>query len=460
MERKKGPLEYFEEILDIPRASGKEDKIAGYLVHFAQAHNLDYEVDEYSNVIIRKKGTLPYKCEPIILQAHTDMVCTSIEPYDFDNKGIEWYIEDGFYKAKSSTLGADNGIGVALILSILHNQALIHPPIEAIFTAQEETTMIGAKFLDYSKLKGKRLISLDGTEEDKIEVSSAGIASITISTPIEEEKSELLTYQISVSGLLGGHSGTDINKNRGNALKIIANILKNIDDIEIVSINGGSKENVILSDSKCIFKTKRDISGDITFFKDFYKVQYKNIKIDFRRMKQREFSISNEKSKNILSFINSIEDGVLKKNELDFPLTSSNLGVVETDKEQIVIKLSIRSSIVGFEDYYVSKTERISKKYKLKYILEDKKPFFTFKENSPLRQLLMDKYEQLFSKKITLEDVHAGLEGGIFAKEIKDLDMCVIAANLYDIHSINERVEIESVKRVFEWLKITLENME
>lgn len=460
MGRKKGPLEYFEEILDIPRPSGKEDKIAGYLVHFAGIHNLDYEVDQYSNVIIRKKGTLPYKCEPIILQAHTDMVCASNESYDFDNKGIDWYIEDGFYKAKYSTLGADNGIGVALILSILHDSALVHPPIEAVFTAQEETTMIGAKFLNYSKLKGKRLISLDGTEENKIEVSSAGMASITISVPIIEERNELLTYQITVSGLLGGHSGTDINKNRGNAIKIIANILKNIDDIEIVSISGGSKENVIPSTSKCIFKTKRDISSDITFFKDFYQVQYKDIKIDFRRMKQRDSSIINETSKNVLSFINNIEDGVLKKNELDFPLTSSNLGVIETTKEQIIINLSIRSSIVGFEDYYVSKTERVAKKNKLKYILEDKKPFFTFKEDSPLRQLLIDKYEQLFNKKITLEDVHAGLEGGIFAKEIKDLDMCVIAANLYDIHSVNEKVEIESVKRVFEWLKKVLENME
>lgn len=460
MGKKKGPLEYFEEILEIPRASGKEDKIAGYLVYFAQQHHLEYETDEYSNVIIRKKGTLPYKCNPIILHAHIDMVCTSNEAYDFDNNGIKWYIEDGFYKAKSTTLGADNGVGIALILALLHDQSLAHPPIEAIFTSQEETTMNGAKFLDYRKLEGKRLISLDGTEENKIEVSSAGLASIIIDSEVEEIESNLLTYQISISGLLGGHSGGDINKNRGNAIKILANIIKDIEDIEIVSINGGSKENVIPSSAKCIFKTKIDLSGDIIFFKGFYEMIYPSIKIDFRRMKQRNLAINNEKSRNIINFLNKIEDGVLKKNEIGFPLTSSNLGVIETSKEKVTINLSIRSSIVGFEDYYVNKTERIAKKNKLKYILVDKKPFFTFREESPLRKILIDKYEQLFNEKITLEDVHAGLEGGIFANEIKDIDMCVIGANLYDIHSVNEKVEIESIKKVFEWLKIVLENLE
>jgi aminoacyl-histidine dipeptidase len=460
MARKKGPLEYFEEILAVPRESGKEDKIAGYLVTFAQTHHLDYDVDSYSNVIIRKKGSLPYKCEPIILQSHIDMVCISDEAYDFDRKGIEWYKEAGFYKANGTTLGADNGVGMAIILAILHDSSLVHPPIEALFTAQEETTMDGAKFFNYKNIKGKRLISLDGTEENKIEVSSAGMASIKVSTDIEEIKNDLLTYQISISGLLGGHSGTDINKKRGNAIKILANIIKGVDDIEIVQINGGSKENVIPSTAKCIFKTKCDISSDIEFFKDFYQVQYETIKIDFRRMKLRDFAINNEKSRRILDFLNNIEDGVLKENELKFPLTSSNLGVIETTKDKIMITLSIRSSIVGFEDYYVNKAEKIAKKAKLKYFLEDKKPFFIFKENSPLRKLLMKKYKELYHENITLEDVHAGLEGGMFANEIKDIDMCVIGANLYGIHSVNEKVEIESIKRVFEWLKVALEDME
>lgn len=460
MTKKNSASYYFEQILQIPRPSGKEDKIAGFLVHFAQLHNLEYEVDDHSNVIIKKAGTLPYKCAPIILQAHTDMVCTSEEPYDFENVGIEWYLEDGFYKAKRSSLGADDGAGVAIILAILSDASLVHPPIEAVFTVQEETTMAGAKNLNYKKLKGKRLISLDGTEEDKIEVSCAGMASIKVSVPYELVPSAKSSYQLTISGLLGGHSGVDIDLNRGNAIKILANILKDIEDIEIVSIEAGSKENVIPSSAKCIFNTNYDFNNEFQFFKAFYQNEYETIKFDFRKMKPREVAIDNSISRNIIGFLNKIEDGVLKRNDVNFPLTSSNLGVITQDAEKVLIELSIRSSIVGFEDFYVSRAERIARKYRLKYFLEDKKPFFTFREDSPLRQLLVDTYQSMFSKSITLEDVHAGLEGGIFAQEIKNLDICVVGANLYDIHSVNEKVEKESMERVLAWLKEVLQNME
>ncbi len=451
---------YFEEILNIPRPSGHEDQIAGYLVHFAQMHHLEYEVDEYSNVIIKKEGTHPYKSDPIILQAHTDMVCTSIiASYDFLKKGIPWTIKDGYYETKGTSLGGDNGAGMAVILAILADTSLEHPPIEAVFTTQEETTMNGAKNLNYKHIKGKRLISLDGTEENKIEVSCAGMASMHITLPYQTVTSTKNSYQLSISGLLGGHSGVDINKNRGNAIKMLANMLKDIEDIEIVSIDGGSKENVIPSDIKCIFNTNYDLSGEYQFFKNFYQTEYENMKMDFRRIKQREIAIRNVDSRHLMQFLYEIEDGVLITNDVNFPLTSSNLGVVRTLEKEIEIALSIRSSIVGYEDFYVSRAERVARKYRLKFVLEDKKPFFTFREESPLRQLLVDTYEKLFNKNITLEDVHAGLEGGIFAGNIKNLDICVIGVNLFDIHSIHEKAEKESLERVFTWLKETLKNM-
>lgn len=457
---KKGPLNYFEEVMAIPRPSGKEEKIAGYLVTFAQKHHLDYYVDQYSNVIIRKKGTLPYKCEPVILQAHIDMVCDSDVSFDFDNEGIKWYKEEGFYKAFKTTLGADNGVGVAIILSILHDSSLVHPPIEALFTSSEETTMEGAKFLDYTQLCGKRLISLDGTAENKIDVSSAGMASITVKKEFELIDSNIPTYQLSISGLLGGHSGADISYKRGNAIKILADILKEVTDIEIVNINGGSKINVIPSKAKCTFKTKKDISQEIMFYTNLYKDMYPSIKIDFKRVKDKNQVISNDVSLDIVKFLDKIENGVLKKNEVKFPLTSSNLGVVELNKKEITIKLSIRSSIVGYEDYYVNRAQSLARRTKFTFYLEDKAPFFTYREESPIRDLLVKTYQELYDKKIELEDVHAGLEGGIFANEIKDLDLCVIGANLYNIHSTMESVEIESIKRVQAWLIKTLENME
>ena len=245
MTKKNSASYYFEQILQIPRPSGKEDKIAGFLVHFAQLHNLEYEVDDYSNVIIKKKGTLPYKCAPIILQAHTDMVCTSEEPYDFENVGIEWYLEDGFYKAKRSSLGADDGAGVAIILAILSDASLVHPPIEAVFTVQEETTMAGAKNLNYKKLKGKRLISLDGTEEDKIEVSCAGMASIKVSAPYELVPSTKASYQLTISGLLGGHMTNSSFRCSANMVSCLC-----FSNVCFTAFNLRSKGNI--SADKCI----------------------------------------------------------------------------------------------------------------------------------------------------------------------------------------------------------------
>ncbi len=459
MKRKQAST-FFEEILNVPRPSGAEDQIAGYLVHFAQMHNLSYEVDDYSNVIIKKEGTHPYISEPVILQAHTDMVCTSEESYDFFKKGIPWTLKNGYYETNGKTsLGGDNGAGMAVILAILADPSLEHPPIEAVFTTQEETTMNGAKNLNYKHLKGKRLISLDGTEEEKIEVSCAGMASMTIRLPYQTVSSDKNTYQLSLSGLLGGHSGVDIDKNRGNAIKIMANMLKDLEDIEIVSIEGGSKENVIPSDGKCIFKTNYDFSGEYQFFKKMYQSEYETIHMDFRRVKSRQTALRNKESRNLIQFLYEIEDGVLRRNDVGFPITSSNLGVLHSDEKEIKIELSIRSSIVGYEDFYVSRVERVSKKYHLKFVLEDKKPFFTFQEESPLRQLLVDTYHQLFHKKITLEDVHAGLEGGIFANNIKPLDICVIGVNLFHIHSIYEQAEKASLERVFTWLTETLKKM-
>jgi len=450
-------VNFFEDILDIPRPSGKEELIAGYLVYFAQKNGYEYYVDEYSNVIIKKPGT--FKTTPIILQAHTDMVCVGDNKHDFNNEPVKWYVEDGYYRAKNMSLGADNGAGVAIILSILNDPTLIHPPLEAVFTTQEETTMKGAKFLDYKKLKGKRLIGLDSTEDTKITVSCAGMATMMATTKLEKIESNRQTYQLAISGLLGGHSGVDIDKSRGNAIKILANMLEPITDIEIVSISGGSKINVIPSDAKCIFKTKHDLSKVITEFKKICKSKYKTIKVSFKKVKQHKTAITNEISRNVIDFLVDTEDGVLKKNETGTILASRNLAVIEQEKD-IMIKMSLRSSLFGLDEYYISKSETLARKYKLKFSLEDKSPFFIRKSESRVRNALSDSYKRLFKEDIILEDIHAGLEGGVFSDNIKDLDVCVIGANIYDCHSVEEKVEIASMRCVRKWLVDTLANID
>lgn len=437
------PMVFFEDFLSIPRESGNEKAISEYLCRFAEKYNLEYYVDDIYNVIIKRKSNNGSN-DTIILQDHTDMVCTSINNYDFKNKGIDWYIEDGYYKAKGTTLGADNGVGCAIILALLANEEIKVPNIEAVFTVQEETTMEGAKKLDYSKLKGKKLISIDGTEEGVIEVSSAGMASININKKLNYEQNIKKTYKIIINGLLGGHSGVDINKNRGNAIKIMGEILYPLKNVNLCMIQGGSRENVIPSECMCIIATDEEINVDNYFYE-----HYPTININITEVDKCAKVINKDDSRIIIDFIHNLPTEVLTYRN-SFPQTSLNLGTININNEVMHIDLSIRSSNIDEEEKYIALVKEISKKMNFKLI--DRKPFFTFKENSPLRVKLVKKYQELYHKDVILEDVHAGLEGGIFYQNIKDLDICVIAPNLYDIHTINERAEIESMKRVYKWL--------
>ena len=445
------PCAFFEEILKIPRESGNEQQIADYLCSFAKENNLEYYRDDANNVIIKRKSNCNAK-ETIILQDHTDMVCTSDSNYDFKNNGIPWYIEDGYYKAKGTTLGADNGIGCSLILAILANKEIKIPNIEAIFTVQEETTMLGAKKLDYSKVTGNKLISIDGTSEGIIDVSCAGMASINISKKYVYEKCDKKAYTLRINGLKGGHSGTDIDKNRGNAIKIISEILHNFPDIQLIMIKGGSKENVIPSNCECIFMTNSQV-----IISDEYKARYPSINIELITNNEYHQAISVADTNIILNFLCNLPIEVLTYNDNNTPKTSINLGVINTLEDSISIDVSIRSSDKEEETHYIKLVSNLASNLDFKLI--DCKPFFGFVKNSLLRDKLVNNYEKLYNKNITLEHIHAGLEGGIFKEHIKDLDICVISPNLYDIHSTKERVEIASVNRVYKWLIATLEDL-
>lgn len=437
------PLKYFEDFLSIPRESGNEKEISNYLVEFAKKNDLEYYVDDVYNVIIKRKSNNNSK-EIIILQGHIDMVCTSVNDYDFKSNGINWYIEDNMYKAKGTTLGADNGIGCSIILALLSNKDILVPNIEAIFTTQEETTMEGAKRLDYSKITGNKLISIDGTDEGVIEVSSAGMTSITVSKRIEYTENNFKKYKISIDGLEGGHSGVDINKHKGNSIKIMGDIICKLNNYYLIDINGGSKDNVIPSECMSIISTDEDINID-----NSYKDMYPNINILVEEINIDNKVINKDDSKMIIDFINNIPIEVLSYAG-EYPQTSLNLATIAFDKEYVNINISIRSSNTDDERKYVEMVRNLSNN--MNFRINSTIPYFTFNENSELRNILVDKYKELYGKQVILEHVHAGLEGGVFSEHIKDLDVCVIAPNLHDIHTVNECVEIDSVNRVYKWL--------
>lgn len=437
------PLNFFEKFLSIPRESGNEKQISEYLIDFAKNNNLEWYTDNLHNVIIKKPSNNNSN-ETIILQGHIDMVCNSLEYYDFKNKGIDWYIEDGMYKARGTTLGADNGIGCSIILALLANDEILIPNIEAIFTVQEETTMLGAKKLDYSKITGNKIISIDGTEEGVIVVSSAGMTGIKVLKKIDYVDNSKDTYEIKISGLPGGHSGVDIDKNKGNAIKLMAEILKDLQSYELVSIDGGKKDNVIPDECVCIISTNAEINVD-----KFYKNQPSSLKIEIKKMDKCVKVIKKSDFNQIVDFLHNLPTEVLSYKD-GYPQTSLNLAKINTNLDNIEILISIRSSNDIDEEKWINKVRELSGD--MTFEINGKIPYFMFKEKSKIRELLSSKYKELYGKDVILEHEHAGLEGGVFSKFIKDLDVCVIAPNLHDIHTPKEYVEIDSVNRVYKWL--------
>ena len=449
----KNTLEYFEEIMRIPRESGKEEKIAKYLVEFAKENNIEYKVGKYNTVYLRKNNNSK---KTIILQAHSDMVCVSTENYDFDNNGIPFYIDGDYYKAKNTSLGADDGIGIAIILAILQENENM-PNTEVMITTQEETTMLGALNFDYSLIKGNTLISLDGIKETDIESSSAGMCSITLTKKIHYNNSKEKNYKLLINGLMGGHSGDDIDKNRCNAIKLVIKMLKELNCSKIVSVDIGKRDNVIPSEGYISFSSEYSL--------DTLKNKIKNIKLDLIE-EDSNFNydikgINDNKviveSEDIIDFIYEIKNGLLEIYKDDgFPLLSSNIGKVSIENDIIIIKYSIRSSDELKEQILLDEIQKLSSKFGFEFIIDAKKPFFPFKEKSNIRELLAQTYKELYGKDTTIKKIHACMEGGILSNNIKDLDICTIAPTIENCHSINEKVSISSIKRVYEWLKETL----
>lgn len=450
----KDTLKYFEEIMKIPRESGKEEKIAEYLVNYAKENNMECSLGEYNTVFLKKNNN---SNKTIILQAHSDMVCVSNDEYNFENKGIPFYKDGDYYKAKNTSLGADDGIGIAIILTILQENENM-PNIEVMITTQEETTMLGASNFDYSLLSGKTLISLDGIREADIESSSAGMCSITISKEILNEESNDIKYKFDISGLMGGHSGDDIHKDRCNAIKLGFNIISKLKCTGLYYVDIGEKDNVIPNNGSIVFSSNFDLDKINETLKGLeYNLSKddNNLNLSIAQCNQDLKRISNYNE--IINFINELDDGLIETFEEDeFPLLSSNIGKINIVDNKFIIKMSVRSSDEYKEKKQLDRIKELCNKYNLMFNLDVKKPFFPYKEKSYIRELLANTYKELYNRETTIKKVHACMEGGIISSNIDNLDICTIAPTIDNCHSVNERVSISSTIRVYNWLKETL----
>ena len=396
---------FFRKISSIPRNSKEEEKIADFLCDFAKERGLFFQKDEHNNVIIKKGATPGYESrKSILFQAHTDMVCekTSESKHDFRKDPIEIIQEGDILRAKDTTLGGDDGIGVAYLLLLLDDKEIEHPDIECLFTTQEEIGMYGARDFNYSDIKAHYLINIDGEEEDTAIVGCAGGVSVNYLKNITALRNiNTQVYKLSISGLFGGHSGVDIQKGRINSNWLAAKILKEIENINITSFIGGNKDNAIANATEVIFSTnEEDIDkcldkalADIVVTK-----ADENLRIDIEKIDFDGKALNVEESNNIISLIMNLKQNVIDyvENEEDMVETSGNIGIVNVKNGKIKIVESLRSSIDAKKEEakktHINKVPKTTEE-KLEYSPKRKKEEENKEIAEELEDLFEDEYE-------------------------------------------------------------------
>lgn len=462
-------IEYFIEISKIPRQSENEKGIREYIEQFAIRKNLKYVKDEYENIIIYKDATRGReKEETIAFQAHTDMICEKEKgiEHDFLKDPIILYKDGDYIKAKGTTLGADNGIGVAYMLAILDSEISI-PNIECIFTAQEETTMIGVIKIDEKNIKAKKIISLDNGKEGKILVSSANcnewIGLIKASKKIVPEKNEI--YKLKYEKFLGGHSGGNIgDEKRGNPIKLAMQALKDVSKIQIINISGGSKVNVIPREFEvefCIFSNEEqnEITKILNIIKEqkekFYEATISLEKFEKKDRKNiKAYDLID--SINIIKFINELRNGALERDRNENVILSANLGAIKENGEGIQIEFSERCNEMKLENEYLKNLMNLIKQYNIEIIWHQTLKGVERKDNNQLLNKCQKVYYNVFGKKMEEVISQGVVEGGFFTSKIKNCEYVCIGPNCYDVHSPNERLSISSVDRIWTYIKSIL----
>ena len=466
-------FKYFEIVSSIPRGSGNCEAIADYLVAFAIEHSFKYFRDEYNNVIIYRNPTKGFENRPtVILQGHTDMVCEKNKDVDFDfiNNSLNLCYEDGMIYAQGTTLGADNGIAIAIILSLLDDVTLSLPCIEAVFTSDEEIGMIGASNLNLSLLKGRKFINLDADNEGEFIVGCAGGNAVKCEIPISREYSDCKSFQVSVCGLKGGHSGVEINSGRANSNHILARFLQFLSNrclYKIIGFNGGLKDNVIpsysyakisIDDYKILRKCKEEFINEV---KKEFLITDPNINIEISECMNSCNALDNESTKKLIDFILIAPNGVtnLYNSDREFVETSLNLGIVNSFNDKIELIYGVRSCFEHKKMLINDILEKLCVLYGAKCSVFGDYPAWQRIENSELVSLFKDSYENICGGSPKIVSIHAGLECGFFAGEIKDLDCISIGPNIYDIHTPNERLDVESVRTLRKLLVDVLSNI-
>lgn len=463
-------LAYFEELCKIPHGSGNEEAVAKYIENFAKERGLFCIRDAKNNVFIRKEATEEYRNAPVyLLQGHTDMVCAKLSSssHDFERDALDLYVEDGWLRARGTTLGGDDGIAVAFMLALLDGELDAHPTLECLFTVEEETGLGGAESFDYSVVTAKRMINLDSESEGEVCAGCAGgvRSKISFKPTLEASSGDLIT--LSVDGLFGGHSGVEINCGRANAITMTANILAEIakeQGLALVSLVGGEKDNAIprmcnakfvVEDASRAVATVERLDAEI---REGLCEADSNLKISVSIESDVPEVETLAESGALIDMIGELRVGVLAMSAhleglVEF---SRNLGVVEVNGEGAYITYSSRSSKEEQIDLSVAQVNEQVEKLGATVKHTGRYPGWDFLPESELRDTYTRKAKEIMGKDVETVVIHAGLECGIIKSRIPDMDIISIGPDMRNIHTPDEALSLDSCARLFEVLKAVL----
>lgn len=469
-------FQFFEMLCSVPHGSGNTKQVSDLCVKFAQERGLRYKQDELNNVIIWKDASPGYEeAEPLIFQGHIDMVC-AFEPdcgIDMKTDGLNIVVDGDWVKAYKTSLGADNGIGVAIAMALLDDESLQHPRLEALFTTDEETGMFGADGVDLSDLKGHNLINLDSEAEGYLTVSCAGGVRADCFFPADWEAvpGNMLFYEVVIDGLKGGHSGAEIDKGRASATQLMGRFLYRAEqqtDLRVASMQGGTFTNVIPLYCRSVVAVPADkaasfetlCAADEAMFQNEYLTPDPGLRMKTAQTVAVDRVFSAARTEALLNMMLLAPYGVQAMSQ-DIPglvQTSLNLGVIETKEEGIGLYFSLRSSLQSQKDMLAERLSALCELFGAAFNTHDPYPAWAFKKESRLRDAMSKACAAVYGKEPGITATHGGLECGLFMEKRPDFDCISLGPELHEVHSVRERLSISSTERLYNAMRIFVEN--
>ena len=463
---------FFEELCAIPHGSGNTKAVSDWLVDFAKARGLRYVQDQLNNVVIFRDATPGYEsAEPVILQGHMDMVCEK-EPgctKDMAAEGLDLVLEGDTVSARGTTLGGDDGIAVAMAMAILDDDSLSHPAIEAIFTVDEETGMYGAEGLDVSVLKGRRMLNMDSEDEGIFTVSCAGGARADCCLPVTRSAFSAPVLEISVTGLVGGHSGAEIDKGRANSSMLLGRVLCALEektDLRVISVCGGLKDNAIPTGAQALISANAEVTAEVCrrmtqSLREEYRMTDPGVEVTVEPAETAMLPMDAVSTRRAVCLLVCHPNGV-QVMSADIPglvQTSLNMGILTTGETAVHLSSSVRSNVESQKQMLLQRIACLTAELGGETSTRGEYPGWAYLPDSPLRDLMVEVFTDQYGYEPKVEAIHAGLECGLFSAKLPGLDCVSFGPDLKEIHTFREKMSISSVQRVWKMLVELLRRM-